>query len=167
VTGWQAALPTRLGVAAVVGALTGGTGLLAGHLMPLPHVAVGCDPPGGMGCVIAASTTDILLSVLLWLVVVCGATYVVGVVLAGLSELAIRVPLGITAPLAWPVTLWAIATLLKPLGVNTFLTNASVVGYVALAVTVTATLTAPQVRLAARLVVTGVLAGAVLVVLLV
>jgi hypothetical protein len=164
-TGWRSGLPSRLAAATVVGAITAGAIALVGYLMPISRIAVDCHPAGGIGCGIAAPITSFLLGALLWLAVVIATAFGVGTALSGLSTWLVGLRLGITAPLAWPAMLWALAVLLQPTGATVRLSGPAVLGYVALAFVLTATLTAPQIRLAARLVITGLLTLAVIVTL--
>ncbi|HEX5121041.1 MAG TPA: hypothetical protein VFW65_38135 [Pseudonocardiaceae bacterium] len=164
-TDWRTGLPARLGAAAIIGALTGGAAQLTGHLMPIGPVAVDCHPAGGIGCAIAVPITGVLLGALRWLLVVAAAALVVGGLLAGLSARLAGVRIGMVTPLAWPVALWAIATLVRPAGVVIHLDGAAMSGYVALAFVLTAVLTAPQIRLAARLLGTGGITVAVIAIL--
>ncbi|HEX3782196.1 MAG TPA: hypothetical protein VHX38_21245 [Pseudonocardiaceae bacterium] len=154
---WRSWLLSRLVAATVIGALTGGAALLAGHLMPTKPIAVVCKPAGELGCAIGAPITGFLLGVLLLLAVVAATALVVGVALSGLSAWLVGVRLGITAPLVWPAMLWTIAVLLQPTGATMLLSGPAVLGYVALAFVLTATLTAPQIPLTARLMTTGLL----------
>jgi hypothetical protein len=147
---WRFGLLARLGAAAVVGGLTGGAALLAGHLMPLAPVPVDCRPAGGIGCGIAGPIGGLLLGLLLWLVVVLVVALVVGSLLSWFSGMLLGVRLGLVVPLAWPFVLWGIALLLRPLGVTLYLKGMGLVGYVALAFAVAALLTAPQLWRGAR-----------------
>lgn len=158
-------LAARLGAAAVIGALTGGAAQLAGHLTPIGPVAVDCHPAGGIGCAIAVPITGVLLGALRWLLVVVSAALVVGGLLAGLSARLAGVRIGTATPLAWPVALWAIATLVRPAGVVIHLDGVAIAGYVGLAFVLTAVLTAPQIRLAARLLGTGLITVTVIAIL--
>lgn len=167
-TGWRTGLPARLGVAVVVGALTGATSLLAGTLMPVAQVPVGCQPNGAAGkaaCAIFGPLVGWLIGAFFWLVVVGLASLGAGFAFGGLSAWLLRVRLGVVGPLCWPVMLWVIATLLRPAGVIIHLSGIAVPGYIALAFLLATTLTAPQIRLATRLIATGVLGVGFVVVL--
>jgi hypothetical protein len=163
--GWRSGLPARLGVAAVAGALTGGAALLAGHLMPATSVAVACRPAGGIGCAIAGPISGLILGLLRWLLVVAAVALAAGGLLSWCGARLVGVRLGAVVPSAWPVLLWALGTLLHPLGGVVQLRGVLVPGYVALAFVLVAALTAPQVRLAVRVVVTCLVALAVVTVL--
>ncbi|HEX9337557.1 MAG TPA: hypothetical protein VF892_16800 [Pseudonocardiaceae bacterium] len=161
---WRSGWPARLAGAAVVGALTGATALLAGWLMPSSPVPVDCRPAGGVGCAVAGPIAGLLIGLLLWLLVVVVAMLAAGGLLGWLAGRLMGVRLGVVVPVVWPVTLWATATLLRPVGVTLYLKGWGAVGYVAVAFVLTAVLTAPQFRLAARLIATGALVLAVVVV---
>jgi hypothetical protein len=163
--GWRSGLPARLVAAALVGAVTGGAALLTGHLMPLTMIPVDCHPAGGLGCAIGAPVTAILLGALVWLVVVAAVAMVVGAVLSGLSWRLAGVRLGIGPPMGWPVALWALAVFARPVGVSMILTGARVPATIALAFVLTAVLTAPQIHLRYRLIATGLLTAAVIILL--
>jgi hypothetical protein len=163
--GRRSGVAARLGVAAVVGALTGGAALLAGHLMPATSVAVACRPAGGVGCAIAAPIGGLILGLLRWLLVVAAVALVAGGLLSWCGARLVGVRLGAVVPLAWPVLLWALATLIRPLGGVVQLRGVLVPGYVALAYVLVAALTAPQVRLAVRVLGTCLIALAVVAVL--
>ncbi|HJP72905.1 MAG TPA: hypothetical protein VJ914_01475 [Pseudonocardiaceae bacterium] len=156
-TDWRTKLPARLGAAVLVGALTGGATLLAGTLMPVAQIPVGCRPNAGIGCAIAAPLTGILLGAFFWLIVVGVTALGASFAFSGLSAWLLRIRLGVAGPLAWPVMLWAIALLLQAVGLAMRLSGIAVPGYIALAFVLTTTLTAPQIRLTARLIATGAL----------
>ncbi len=140
----RSGLPARLGVAVVAWALTGGAALLAGHLMPATSVAVACRPAGGIACAIAAPIGGLILGLLRWLLVVAAVTLVAGGLLSWCGARLVGVRLGAVVPLAWPVLLWALATMIRPLGGVVQLRGLLVPGYVALACVLVAALTAPQ-----------------------
>jgi hypothetical protein len=162
---WRSGVPARLGVAAVAGALTGGAALLAGRLMPATSVAVACRPAGGIGCAIAQPVGGLILGLLRWLLVVAAVTLAAGGLLSWCGARLVGVRLGTVVPVAWPVLLWALGVVLRPLGGTVQLRGVLVPGYVALAFVLVAALTAPRFRLAARIGVTCVVALAVVAVL--
>jgi hypothetical protein len=162
---WRSGLAGRLGVAAVAGALTGGAALLAGHLMPATSVAVACRPAGGVGCAIAGPVSGLILGLVRWLLVVAAVALVAGGLLSWCGARLVGVRLGAVVPLAWPVLLWALATLIRPLGGVVQLRGILVPGYVALAFVLVAALSAPQLRLAVRVLVSCLVALAVVAVL--
>lgn len=164
-TDWRTKLPARLGTAVLVGALTGSAALLAGTLMPVWQIPLGCQPKGGIGCAIFAPIGGLLVGALLWVIVVGLTALGAGFAFTGLTAWLLRVRLGVVAPLAWPVMLWVIATLIEPAGLTMRLSGVAVPGYISLAFVLTATLTAPQIRLPTRLIATGVLTAAVILVL--
>lgn len=63
------------------------------------------------------------------------------------------------------MTLWVVATLLRPAGVIVRLTGAPLLGWLAVAFVLSAGLTAPQLRLTARLCATGLIVLVVVLVL--
>lgn len=164
-TDWRAKLPARLGAAVLVGALTGSATLLVGTVMPVARIPVGCKPEGGIGCQIGAGLTSLLLGAFLWLIVVGITALGAGFAFSGLSAWLLRIRLGVVGPLAWPVMLWVIALLLQAVGLAMHLSGIAVPGYLTLAFVLTTTLTAPQIRLPARLIATGALVVAVVVAL--
>jgi len=162
-TDWRSGLPARLVAAAVVGALTGAILLLVGHVVPLRPVSVGCKPAGSFGCDVFGPIGGILIGAMVWLLTVIVSGLVVGGLCTWLVGRFARIPLGAVTGVAWPVTLWVVATLLRPLGVRVELSSAGAVGWIALAFVVAAGLTAPQLRLAVRLTVAGLIVVGVVV----
>jgi hypothetical protein len=143
-TDWRAGVLARLGGAAVVGALTGGVALSAGHLIPIARVPVGCRPRGSVACGIAEPLFGVVVGAFLWLVAVVVAALLAGVLFGGLAARLAGVRIGVATPVAWPLTLWAIAILLRPFGVDMRLNGAGLIGYVAVAFVLVAALTVPQ-----------------------
>lgn len=164
-TGWRSGLPARLVAAAGVGALTGAVLLLVGHVVPLKPVSVDCKPAGGFGCDVFGPIAGILIGAVLWLLMVV----VVGLVAGGLCTWLVgrfaRIPLGVATGVVWPVPLWAVATLLHPLGVRVELSGAAAIGWIASAFVVAAGLTAPQLKPAVRLAAAGLIVVGVVLVL--
>lgn len=159
-------MAARVAGAAVVGALTGGAALLAGRLMPLAPVPIGCrstGAAGAAGCALTQLLVGILLGAFLWILVVFGVALGVGVLLGWLAGRLAGIRLGIAAPLIWPVLLLAIGIMLKSVDITVQLKGLATVGYIALAYAGGAALTAPQLRMATRLIATGVVVLAVIV----
>lgn len=164
-TGWRSGLSARLVAAAVAGVLTGAVVLLVAHFLPLTPVGLSCQPAGGVGCAIFGPVASILIGALLWLLIVVVVGVVAGGLCAWLSARFARVPLGAFTGVGWPVTLWVVATLLRPAGVIVRLTGAPLLGWLAVAFVLSAGLTAPQLRLTARLCATGLIVLVVVLVL--
>jgi hypothetical protein len=159
----RSGLPARLGVAAVIGVLTGVAALIAGTLVPAGPVGVDCQPQGAVGCAIGAPITGFLLGALRRLLVVAVVAMVVGGVLSGLAGRFAGVRLGVAPAALWPVALWVIASLLQPFGVTIRLSGLGVPCCVALSFALVAALTAPQVKPAGRLIATGAVVLAVII----
>jgi hypothetical protein len=162
-TDWRTKLPARVGAAVLVGALTGSTTLLVGTLMPVSPLPVDCKPKGGAICAAVSPLIGLLFGAFLWLIVVGVTALGAGFAFSGLGAWPLRVRLGVVGPLAWPVMLWVMALLLRAVGLAMHLSGIAVPGYITLAFVVATTLTAPQIRLAARLIATGALVVAVVV----
>jgi hypothetical protein len=111
---------SRVAGAAVVGALTGGAALLAGRLMPLAPVPIGCRSTGvagAAGCALTQLLVGIVLGAFLWLLVMYAVALGVGVLLDWPAGRLAGIRLGIAAPLIWPVLLLAIGIVLRSVDV--------------------------------------------------